>query len=101
VPRTPIICQAAQLAQSCAVGTGGSFFAAADSMPLDRRRESHEQRLERTKAEIAARVARVCAGWPDGDLDALVTKMAEIEIRYEKRRRAEALATTLEQTSGV
>jgi geranylgeranyl pyrophosphate synthase len=44
-----------------------------------------EQRLEEAKVRIAARLRRVCADLSEGEFDALMSRMAEIELRYAMR----------------
>ena len=48
--------------------------------------EPRQDRLQRTKAEIAARLRRVCEELSPDDFDALVERMASIEIKYTMRR---------------
>ena len=42
--------------------------------------------LERTKMQIAARLQRVCSHMEPAEFDALVTRAAEIEVRFRMRR---------------
>jgi hypothetical protein len=70
-------------------------------LTFDRRREDSAERLTRTKTKIAARIARVCSEWTPDDFDILVTHMAEVEIKYEHRRRAEALSYQLQGVTPV
>lgn len=51
-----------------------------------RRHEDRQARLDWTKAEVAERIARVCAEMTPQEFDALVTRMANIEIKYAFRR---------------
>jgi hypothetical protein len=54
---------------------------------LNRRREILRQdRLTRTKLEIAERIRCVCAGLSPEEFDALVSQMAEVQIKYTLRR---------------
>jgi hypothetical protein len=43
--------------------------------------------LDRVKARVAARIQSVCSHLPDHEFHALVTRIAEIEIKYSTRRR--------------
>jgi hypothetical protein len=57
---------------------------------VDRRRqESRQERFQRTKHEIAVRLAVSCADMPDVEFDDLVTHMAELQIKYALRRSAD------------
>ena len=42
--------------------------------------------LDRVKARVAARIQSVCTHLPDHEFQALVTRIAEIEIKYSTRR---------------
>jgi hypothetical protein len=54
---------------------------------LNRRIEQlREERLNRAKTEIAERIRRVCTEMAPGDFDALVSDMAEVQIKYTLRR---------------
>ena len=54
---------------------------------LNRRLESiREERLNRAKSEIAERLRNVCREMPAEEFDALVTIMAEVQIKYTMRR---------------
>lgn len=54
----------------------------------DRRQETVRLNLlERTKASVAARIAHVCEQFTRTEFDALVTRIAEIEIKYSLRDR--------------
>jgi hypothetical protein len=54
---------------------------------LNRRIEAlRQERLDRTKSEIAARIRRVCGGMSPEDFDVLVSQMAEVQIKYTLRR---------------
>jgi hypothetical protein len=41
--------------------------------------------LDATKREIASRIRRVCQGFCEEEFDALVHRMAEIDVRYRLR----------------
>jgi len=45
--------------------------------------------LDRVKAKIADRIQRACAHLSPADFDALVTRMAHVEIKYSTRRTAD------------
>jgi hypothetical protein len=47
---------------------------------------ARSERLDRTKAEIAARIKPVCLDWCEERFDTLVTQAALIEIKYTLRR---------------
>lgn len=47
--------------------------------------------LERTKQSVASRIARVCEHFPPDAFEALVTRIAEIEIKYSMRERTDLL----------
>ena len=49
------------------------------------------ERLNRLKQEIADRLRRVCQEWPAEDFDVLVTRAAEIDIKYRLRTRRDVL----------
>lgn len=49
------------------------------------------ERLNRLKQEIADRLRRVCQEWPAEEFDVLVTRAAEIDIKYRMRTRREVL----------
>lgn len=49
---------------------------------LQRRREL----FERTKSEIAKRLRSACAGLRDEDFEALVARIATVNIKYSQRR---------------
>jgi hypothetical protein len=51
-----------------------------------RQSEIRDARLKSTKAEIAARLQRVCPSMPPEEFDAMVEHMAVIEIKYSIRR---------------
>lgn len=54
---------------------------------LNRRIETlREERLNRTKAEIAERIRCVCREMPAEEFDVLVSHMAEVQIKYTLRR---------------
>jgi len=54
---------------------------------LNRRIDAlRQERLDRTKTEIAARIRRVCDGMSPEEFDALVSDMAEVQIKYSLRR---------------
>jgi hypothetical protein len=53
--------------------------------------EARKARLAEAKSEIAIRVRRVCASLSEAEFDELVTRMAEIEIRYVMRREDDSL----------
>lgn len=54
---------------------------------LNRRlEEARQARLDRAKGEIAARVACVCGHLSPEEFDALVTRMAEVQIKFTMRR---------------
>lgn len=54
---------------------------------LNRRSESVRQdRLNRAKLEIAERIRCVCPGMSAEEFDALVSHMAEVQIKYTLRR---------------
>lgn len=55
-------------------------------MPNRRFEEARVALLRRAKGEIATRIARVCGDMSAPDFDALVTHMAELEIKYAMRR---------------
>lgn len=56
-------------------------------MILERRNLAHRtQALERARQDIAPRVRRVCAHLRDEEFDRLVTRMAEIDLKYRMRR---------------
>lgn len=42
--------------------------------------------VERTRAEVARRIKRVCAHLDEEEFNALVARMADIEIKYAMRR---------------
>ena len=42
--------------------------------------------IERTRAAVAGRIGRVCAHLEPEDFQALVARIAEIEIKYSMRR---------------
>lgn len=49
------------------------------------------ERLNRLKQEIAERLRRVCQEWPAEEFDLLVTRAAEIDIKYRMRTRRDVL----------
>lgn len=54
---------------------------------LNRRIEQlREERVTRTKNEIAARIRGVCGQMPPEEFDRLVSDMAEVQIKYSLRR---------------
>ena len=54
---------------------------------LNRRIDAlRQERIERTKSEIAARIRRICDGMSPAEFDALVSDMAEVQIKYSLRR---------------
>jgi hypothetical protein len=55
-------------------------------MPNRRLEEARQAQLRRAKGDIATRIARVCRDMPAPDFDALVTHMAELELKYMLRR---------------
>lgn len=55
-------------------------------MPNRRFEEARAALLRRAKGEIAQRIAQVCGDMSAPDFDALVTHMAELEIKYALRR---------------
>ena len=68
---------------------------------MDRRRqESREERFERTRKDIAERLAVACAGMSSDEFDALVTHMAELQIKYTLRRSADLFPEVLEWERG-
>lgn len=53
---------------------------------MSRRRVlAHGVALDVARTEIAARIRRVCADFPEGEFEQLVNRMAEIEVRYRLR----------------
>lgn len=68
---------------------------------VDRRRqETRASRFQRTKQDIAERLQTACAQMPPQEFDALVTHMAEIEIRYALRRSADLFPEMAEWRRG-
>jgi hypothetical protein len=59
------------------------------SRPPERRRidDARRELLAHTKEQIASRLRPVCSQMPDDEFEELVTRAAEIEIRYAMRRR--------------
>lgn len=56
-------------------------------MPTERRdHEGRRQRFDRMKADIARRLRPVCARMPEPEFDALVERIAAINIKYDARR---------------
>jgi hypothetical protein len=54
---------------------------------MERRAESFRRELlERVKARVADRIRSVCTHMSDGEFDALVTRIAQVEIKYSTRR---------------
>jgi hypothetical protein len=54
---------------------------------LNRRIDAlRQERLDRTKSEIAARIQRVCGAMSPEEFDVLVSHMAEVQIKYSLRR---------------
>lgn len=45
--------------------------------------------LERTKSALRQRLRFVCIDWSPDEIEALVTRMASLEIKYSMRRRAD------------
>src|SRR4051794_13749061 len=64
--------------------------------PSGRRRvePARHHLLDRTRAKIAERLRDVCADMPREEFQALVTRAAEIEIKYEVRQREVLLPTS-------
>lgn len=59
---------------------------------VDRRWDpGRAERLNRLKQEIAGRLRRVCQEWTEEEFDVLVTKAAEIDIKYRMRTRRDVL----------
>ena len=57
---------------------------------MDRRNHRARTALfERTKRRISSRVRVVCAEMPPEEFDALVSRMATVEIKYAVRRSAD------------
>lgn len=57
---------------------------------MNRRNESARKALfERTKARIATRVRVVCREMPAEEFDALINRMATVEIKYAIRQTAD------------
>lgn len=57
---------------------------------MDRRNQSARTALfQRTKRRIALRVRAVCGGMPAEEFDALVSRMATVEIKYAMRKTAD------------
>jgi hypothetical protein len=68
---------------------------------VDRRRqESREERFERTKREIVARIGQSCQAMSANDFDEMVTHMAELEIKYKLRRSADLFPEVSEWERG-
>jgi hypothetical protein len=68
---------------------------------MDRRRqESRLERFARTKQDIAERLAAACADMSSNEFDALVTHMAELQIKYTLRRSADLFPEVLEWERG-
>jgi hypothetical protein len=68
---------------------------------VDRRRqESRKQRFERTKTDIASRLAGACADMAPEEFDELVSHMAEIQIKYTQRRSADLFPEFLQWERG-
>ena len=68
------------------VGTEKRVYDARDAM-LERRLEPvRRDLLDRVKARVADRIRSVCGQLSDAEFDALVTRIAEIEIKYSTRR---------------
>lgn len=55
--------------------------------PGRRIESARRQLLERTRADISARLRRVCTDMSQEQFEALVSRAAEIEIKYEVRQR--------------
>jgi hypothetical protein len=69
---------------------------------MDRRRqESRQERFDRTKQEIADRLATACGDLPSEEFDDLVTQMAEIQIKYTQRRSADLFPEVFEWEHGL
>lgn len=68
---------------------------------VDRRRqESRQERFERTKKDIADRLAASCADMPSDEFDDLVTHMAELQIKYMQRRSADLFPEVMDWERG-
>lgn len=50
------------------------------------RHESRQDRIERTRREVAARLRPVCADMPQAEFDQLVEDVAAVSIKYAVRR---------------
>jgi hypothetical protein len=70
---------------------GGRFdFSDARDAMLERRVEPvRRELLDRIEARVASRIGRVCAHLSASEFRALVTRIAEIEIKYSTRRTAD------------
>jgi len=56
---------------------------------MDRRNHPARAALfERTRRRIASRIRVVCVGMPSDEFDALVSRMATVEIKYAVRKTA-------------
>ena len=59
---------------------------------MDRRHtESRRRLVDHEKKRIAVRMRVVCAGMPESEFEQLVSRMAEIEIKYRMRREEDLL----------
>jgi hypothetical protein len=68
---------------------------------VDRRRqESRQERFERTKKDIAGRLAASCADMASQEFDDLVAHMAELQIRYTQRRSADLFPEVMDWERG-
>jgi len=61
---------------------------------MDRRQEpARSELLSAVKKRLADRLRDVCAGMPAVEFDALVARMADIEIKYARRRADDQIKT--------
>ena len=60
-----------------------------------RRQEIRQELLDRTKAEIAERLASVCATMPLDEFERLVHRMATIKIKYMVQRNEDFFSESL------
>ena len=83
------------LKQACRAGAARLSAFLHHLYVLNRRIDAlRQERLERTKSEIAARIRRVCDGMSPEEFDLLVSHMAEVQIKYTLRRSTDMFPDT-------
>ena len=63
---------------------------------LERRRDPlRNERITRRRDDIAARLRPVCPDFPEAEFDALVTRAAEIDVKYTMRTGLDAFRNSI------